>query len=94
MSGSGIRRKIDRLGRVVIPSPIRQQLDIAEGDELEVSVEGDRVVLARPSDGCLFCDGREHLERYRSKQVCWSCMAAIRALDRERTGDAVGRFGS
>lgn len=93
MSGSGIRRKVDELGRVVIPSQIRRKLGIDDGTELEVSVDGERVVMAKPSDRCVFCGGSEHVESFRSKLVCWSCMAAIRALDRERNGEVVTRFG-
>lgn len=81
------------MGRVVIPSAIRKQLGIAEGAELDVSIEGSRIVMSAASDTCVFCDSDEHVERFRSKPVCWSCMAAIRALDRERNGEAVGRFG-
>lgn len=94
MSGSGIRRKVDDLGRVVIPASIREQLDIADGTELEVSVDGDRVVLARPASACVFCGGDEQVETFRSRAVCWSCMAAIRALDRERSGEVPSRFGT
>lgn len=84
----GIRRKVDDLGRVVIPSSIRHSLGIREGDTVEFSVEGDRVVLERAVDKCLFCGGAERLTSYRERAVCWSCAAALRALDRERTGEA------
>lgn len=84
----GIRRKIDDLGRVVIPSSIRRSLGIREGDTLEFAVEGDRVVLERAVDKCLFCGGAEHLTTYRERAVCWSCAAALRALDREHSGEA------
>lgn len=93
MSGSGNRRKVDDLGRVVIPSPIRRQLGIEEGAEVEFAVDGDRIVVSKPTETCVFCDGSEHLEAFRGKPVCWSCMAAVRALDRERTGEVVSRFG-
>ena len=89
---SGIVRKVDHLGRVVIPSTIRRSLGIGEGDELEVTVEGDRVVLARPDDRCTFCGSDQHLSTFRRKAVCWSCAAALRALDRDET-TAVGPFG-
>jgi len=83
----GIRRKVDDLGRVVIPSSIRHSVGIREGDTVEFAVEGDRVVLERAVDKCLFCGGSERLTSYRERAVCWSCAAALRALDRERTGE-------
>ncbi len=94
MDRTGIRRKVDDLGRIVIPSTIRRTLGITEGDELEVHVDGDRVVLAQPADRCTFCDGEQHLESFRGKPVCWSCMAAVRAMDRERAGDSASPFGT
>ncbi|MGI8575636.1 MAG: AbrB/MazE/SpoVT family DNA-binding domain-containing protein [Egibacteraceae bacterium] len=90
---SSVRRKVDDLGRVVIPSSIRKLLDIREGDEVEVHVEDGQVVMRVAADQCAFCSGTEHLEMFQSKAVCWSCMAAIRALDRERTGDVSSPFG-
>jgi AbrB family transcriptional regulator, transcriptional pleiotropic regulator of transition state genes len=86
MATTGIRRKVDDLGRVVIPATLRKTLGITEGDELEFSLDGDRLLLTRPADRCAFCEGEEQLESFRAKVVCWSCMAAIRALDRERSG--------
>ncbi|HWH33364.1 MAG TPA: AbrB/MazE/SpoVT family DNA-binding domain-containing protein [Egibacteraceae bacterium] len=83
----GIRRKVDDLGRVVIPSSIRRALGIKDGETLEFAVEGDRVILTRAADRCLFCGGEEELTSYRERAVCWSCAAALRAMDRERTGD-------
>ncbi len=82
----GIRRKVDDLGRIVLPAPFRRALGIGVGDELEVILDGDRLVLSRPRERCTFCDATEGLDSFRGKAVCWSCAAAVRALDRERTG--------
>lgn len=83
----GIRRKVDDLGRVVIPSSIRRALGIKDGETVEFAVEGDRVVLTHAADRCLFCSGVDHLTTYRDRTVCWTCTAALRALDREHTGE-------
>lgn len=88
MEPTGIRRKVDDLGRIVIPAPLRRALGIAEGDEVEVSVDGDRLVLRKPAERCAFCSSTTELNDFRGTAVCWSCMAAIRALDRERTSAA------
>ncbi|MFO8076058.1 MAG: AbrB/MazE/SpoVT family DNA-binding domain-containing protein [Egibacteraceae bacterium] len=93
MAGQGIRRKIDDLGRVVIPSQFRHELGIDEGDELEITLEADRVVIEAAVDQCTFCGAEDGLATFRDKPVCWSCMAALRALDRERVDEASSPFG-
>jgi AbrB family transcriptional regulator, transcriptional pleiotropic regulator of transition state genes len=94
MASSGIRRKVDDLGRVVIPAGIRRTLGIREGDPVEVTVEGERVVLAKPQDSCVFC-GREEdsLTDFRGRLVCRDCLASLGAVAERRraTSDAVAR---
>jgi AbrB family transcriptional regulator, transcriptional pleiotropic regulator of transition state genes len=90
VSASGIRRKVDDLGRVVIPAGVRRALNIREGDPVEVTVEGERVVLAKPRDACVFC-GREdpELPTFRSRRVCRQCLASLAVVDeREQTVEA------
>ena len=90
MASSGIRRKVDDLGRVVIPAGIRRSLNIREGDAVEVTVEGERVVISRPRDACVFC-GREedHLRNFRGRLVCRDCLEGLGILDeRLRAVDA------
>jgi transcriptional pleiotropic regulator of transition state genes len=84
MATSGIRRKVDDLGRVVIPSSIRKMLGITEGDLVEIYMDGHRVVLTLPEEQCTFCGSSINLETFRGKVVCWSCTAALRAKDRLR----------
>lgn len=85
MASSGIRRKVDDLGRVVIPAGIRRSLGMREGDTVEVTVEGERVVISRPQDACVFC-GREEddLQGFRGRLVCRDCLGSLGVLD-ERT---------
>ena len=87
MESPGIRRKVDDLGRVVIPAAIRRSMGLGVGDEVDVTVEGDRIVLAKAADRCAFCGTDVELTHFRGKPVCWSCAAALRALDRERLGE-------
>jgi AbrB family transcriptional regulator, transcriptional pleiotropic regulator of transition state genes len=85
VASSGIRRKVDDLGRVVIPASIRRSLGIREGDAVEVSVEGERVVLAKPRESCVFC-GREEegLRTFRGRLLCRECLGGLGVMD-ERT---------
>ncbi len=79
---SGTRRKVDDLGRVVIPAGIRRSLGIREGDALEVSVRADEVVLSKPVDQCVFCHCDQELHTFRDKAICVSCAAAVGMLDK------------
>jgi AbrB family transcriptional regulator, transcriptional pleiotropic regulator of transition state genes len=90
MASSGIRRKIDDLGRVVIPAGMRRTLGLREGDAVEVTVEGERVVLAKPRDACVFC-GREEeqLHGFRGRLVCRDCLTSLGSVDERLRATAV-----
>lgn len=83
MKSTGIRRKVDDLGRVVIPAGIRRSLGIREGDQVEVFVDGERVVLAKPTDRCVFCGSDEELRTFRGKMLCRPCVASVAVLDED-----------
>ena len=92
MKPTGIRRKVDDLGRVVIPASMRRSLGIGVGDEVEISVDEERLVLAKPAERCTFCGSEVNLGAFRDKVVCWSCTAALRALDREHSDEGASPF--
>ena len=87
MADGGIRRKVDDLGRVVVPASIRRAMGLEVGDEVEVTIEGDRIVMARAANRCTFCGADAEGTSFHDKPVCWSCTAALRALDREHTDE-------
>jgi transcriptional pleiotropic regulator of transition state genes len=72
-------RRVDELGRIVIPVEIRKRFGIADHDELEISVQGDSIVLARPHTECVFCGSDEGLTEFRDRPVCQNCLADLRA---------------
>ena len=82
-----MRRKIDDLGRVVLPVEYRRALDISEGDELEIVLEDASIVVTRPRTTCAFCGNTGEMTTFRDRLVCWSCTAALRALDREHSDE-------
>ena len=59
MKSTGIVRKVDELGRIVLPIELRRTLDIAERDALEIYVEGSTVVLKKYRPTCIFCEDRK-----------------------------------
>lgn len=70
---SGIARKIDDLGRIVIPAETRRLFNIREGDQLSISIDGTSIVLRKLDDTCTFCGATEHVSAFKGKGVCSSC---------------------
>ena len=66
-------RKVDDLGRIVLPIELRRLHGIQTGDALEISVDGDAIVLRKLSTGCVFCSGVLELRDYKNRLVCGSC---------------------
>jgi transcriptional pleiotropic regulator of transition state genes len=84
MKSTGVVRKIDELGRIVLPSELRRVFGIHEGDELEISVEGEHIILNKRLDRCLFCSSDEALVTYKDRLVCGTCAADLaRSAPRE-----------
>lgn len=77
MDGYGIVRKIDELGRVVIPKEFRRSLSIENGDEVEIIFQGDYVAVRKFEPFCVFCAGKENLEKHNGKYICSACKNAI-----------------
>ena len=77
MKSTGVVRKIDELGRIVLPSELRKVFGIREGDELDISVDGEKVILQKRQDLCLFCGATEPTVEHKGRKVCDSCAGAI-----------------
>ena len=77
MKSTGVVRKIDELGRIVLPSELRKVFGIREGDELDISVDGEKVILQKRQDLCLFCGAAEPTVEHKERKVCDTCASAI-----------------
>lgn len=73
MKSTGIVRKVDELGRVVLPIELRRTLNIDIKDPLEIFVEGDLIILKKYEPACIFCGEATNVENFRGKNVCKSC---------------------
>ena len=73
MKATGIVRKIDDLGRVVLPIELRRTLNIDIKDPVEIFVEGDLIILKKYEPACVFCGEANDVENFRGKNVCKSC---------------------
>ena len=74
MKGTGIVRKVDELGRIVLPIELRRTLDINERDAVEIFVEGQRVILQKYEPACVFCGNAKDVVNFKGKIICRSCM--------------------
>ena len=74
MKSTGIIRKVDDLGRIVLPIELRRTLDIAERDELEIYMENERIILQKFEPACIFCGSSRGLIAFRGKNVCQDCV--------------------
>ena len=81
MKATGIVRKIDELGRIVLPIEMRRTLDIAEKDSLEIFSEGDKVILRKYQPTCIFCESSDNLLGYMGKNVCSTCVKKLKQED-------------
>jgi AbrB family transcriptional regulator, transcriptional pleiotropic regulator of transition state genes len=79
MKNIGMARKVDDLGRIVLPVELRRLFGIRTGDELEISVDGETIILKKVQIGCALCGSLEGLTSYREKLVCTACVAELGA---------------
>lgn len=80
MKSTGIVRKVDELGRIVLPIELRRTLDIAERDPLEIYVDGASIILKKYLPACLFCDSADDVVVYQGKNICRECLNKLKAL--------------
>lgn len=77
MKSTGIVRKIDELGRIVLPIELRRTLDIGERETMEIFVDGPSVVLKKYRPTCIFCDNIRDISVFKGKNVCPKCLREI-----------------
>ena len=80
MKSTGIVRKVDELGRIVLPIELRRTLDIGEKDALEIYVDGDSIVLKKYAPSCVFCNDTNGISMYKGKNICAACMRELKKI--------------
>ena len=80
MKPTGIVRKVDELGRIVLPIEMRRTLDIGEKDALEIYVEGSSVILKKYKPSCVFCDATKDITVFKGKNICPKCLKELKEL--------------
>ena len=81
MKHSCFVRRIDELGRVVLPIEIRQCLNIKEKDPLEISIKDEGVFIKKTIPSCVFCNSTVRLKNFSNKNICKNCINKLKEID-------------
>ena len=84
MKSTGIIRKLDELGRVVIPIEIRNKFDLSEKDPIEIYVDGSNIILKKYEVNCIFCGKSDKLKEYKDKQICENCLSKLSLITEKK----------
>ena len=79
MKSTGVVRKVDELGRIVLPIELRKMMDISVRDAVEIFTEGDSIVLKKYQPACVFCDDAADVVYFNGKRLCPKCIETIKA---------------
>ncbi len=77
MKSTGVVRKVDELGRIVIPIELRRTMGIEEKDALEIYVDSDKIILKKYEPACIFCGNAEEVVNYKGKNLCKTCLTEL-----------------
>ena len=80
MKSTGIIRRVDELGRVVLPIELRNKFGITEKDPMEIYVDGNSIILKKYEPNCIFCGSSKKLLDYQDKVICEKCAEKISKL--------------
>lgn len=80
MKSTGMVKRIDELGRIVLPKNVRQPMGIDTGDSVEIFTDGDRIILRKFEPACVFCGEAENVVFYQEKRICAACVERIKHL--------------
>ena len=78
MKSTGIVRKIDDLGRVVLPKELRDMLNIEIRNPLEIYVDGNMILLKKYEPGCVFCSSAKDVVYFKGKNICPECLKNLK----------------
>ncbi|NLX88200.1 MAG: AbrB/MazE/SpoVT family DNA-binding domain-containing protein [Syntrophomonadaceae bacterium] len=77
MKSTGVVRKVDELGRIVIPIELRRTMGIEEKDALEIYVDNEKIILKKYEPACIFCGNAEEVANYKGKNLCRACLLEL-----------------
>jgi transcriptional pleiotropic regulator of transition state genes len=74
MKSTGIVRRIDSLGRIVLPIELRRIMDLDIKDPVEIFVDDEHIILKKYQPTCIFCNSGDNVVSYRDKKICRECL--------------------
>jgi transcriptional pleiotropic regulator of transition state genes len=80
MKSTGFVRRVDTLGRIVLPVELRRAFVIALKDPMEIYVDGEQVILKKYEPACVFCGQARSIENYKGKNICYNCMEELKNI--------------
>jgi transcriptional pleiotropic regulator of transition state genes len=80
MKATGIVRKVDELGRIVLPMELRRTLNIQKEDPIEIFVDGESIILRKYEPACIFCGDAIGVSNIRGKNICRKCLDELKDL--------------
>lgn len=80
MKATGIVRKVDELGRIVLPIELRRTLNVHIKDPLEIFVDGEYIMLKKYEPACIFCGNAKDVQSIHGKNVCVDCIEELKNL--------------
>ncbi|MFE5318677.1 AbrB/MazE/SpoVT family DNA-binding domain-containing protein [Paenibacillus sp. NPDC056579] len=80
MKPAGVVRKVDQLGRIVLPKSLRKRYQMNEGDPVEILVSGDHIILERYRPRCVFCSSMEQVSEFKERHICAECLGEMNSL--------------
>ena len=78
MKSTGVVRKVDELGRIVLPIEIRKVLEIDVKDALEIFTDDDKIILRKYTPACIFCGNADDVVYFNNKRICTECLKKIK----------------
>lgn len=81
MKSLGIVRRIDHVGRIVLPKELRRLFDLVDNeDSLEIFVEDDKIILKKYEPACIFCNSADDVIDHMGKKVCKNCIESMKTM--------------
>ena len=80
MKATGIIRRVDDLGRIVLPIELRRTLDIEIKDPIEIFVDDEYILLKKYEPACIFCGNAKNVRRIKEKNVCEDCLKELKNI--------------
>ncbi len=80
MKSTGIVRKVDELGRIVIPIELRRVLGVQQKDPVEIYVDAEKIILRKYEPACIFCESADNISHYKNKNICGECVKQLNLI--------------